>query len=387
MFDAHSVNFTIVYSFTSLSEWERYGGFPSNRLLQARDGCLYGTSRGGGLHKVGHIFRLDPSTGTLDKLYHFNWEEGRSPLGKLLQTDDGNFYGTTEMGGSENCASGCGTIFRLSPQGHFTTLHFFGGGHYGFRPCAGLIRARDGYFYGTTLSGGAVRSYWPGGAPNGHGTVFRLSLDGHLTIVHAFELHDGGGPCSELIEGRDGYLYGTTRGAGLLKNQRSGQGTIFRLSLDGNLTTLHTFDGEDGSGVSGVIQARDGHLYGTTAYGGFYNRGTIFRHNLESGLTSTLHSFRGTDGSGAETGVIQARDGCLYGTTRGIDRANALGTIFRITPDGRFSMLYIFYVETSSPWTGLVEAGDGYLYGSTIGNDDYGAKIYRITPGPTSDAE
>jgi uncharacterized repeat protein (TIGR03803 family) len=130
---------------------------------------FYGTTFGGGANNNGTVFKIT-SSGTLSTLYSFcfqpNCADGRNPYAGLIQATDGNFYGTTEQGGVNNCAQhyGCGTVFKITPSGTLTTLYSFSNGPGGALPDAGLIQARDGNFYGTTSAGGA----------HGYGTIFRL---------------------------------------------------------------------------------------------------------------------------------------------------------------------------------------------------------------------
>ena len=91
-----------------------------------------------------------------------------------MQGSDGNFYGTTFDGGA-NCNAGCGTVFKITPSGTLTTLHSFDSAD--GLPCAGLIQATDGNFYGTTAAGGA----------NDNGTVFKITPGGTLTTLYSFE--------------------------------------------------------------------------------------------------------------------------------------------------------------------------------------------------------
>ena len=117
------------------------------------------------------MFKITPS-GTLTTLHSFAGypSEGGTPVGGLIQATDGNFYGATEVGGANNnCynGTGCGTVFKVTPNGTLTTLYSFCSQNNcpdGYYPSAGLMQASDGNFYGTASSGGA----------NGDGTVFRL---------------------------------------------------------------------------------------------------------------------------------------------------------------------------------------------------------------------
>jgi uncharacterized repeat protein (TIGR03803 family) len=274
-------------------------------LILATDGNFYGTTAGGGFANSGTIFRITPG-GKLTTLHSFcsqaDCPDGYFPTGTLLEGWDGNLYGTTEEGGSENL----GTIFRVTPTGRFTTIHsFVGAPTEGSNPYAGLIQASDGNFYGTTVEGGSTDG----------GTVFRISSTGELTTLHNFSGGDGLEPADALVQGADGDFYGTTELGG-----ENGNGTVFKFTASGTLTTLYSFCGQpscyDGSLPFGkLIQATDGTFYGTTYGGG--NKGgygTVF--NVTSyGTLSTLHSFDNSDGAYPIGGLLQATNGVFFGAT------------------------------------------------------------------------
>src|SRR5205823_1861995 len=141
-----SGSYTNLYSFGS---YPSDGTGPRGGLVQGSDGNFYGTAFLGGAHVNGTVFRISP-TGSETNIYHFGlpFGDGRHPYASLVQGSDGNFYGTTEVGGTNLC--GCGTIFRITPSGTYTTLYSFAGGpNDGYLPFAGLLQGSDGNFYGT----------------------------------------------------------------------------------------------------------------------------------------------------------------------------------------------------------------------------------------------
>lgn len=165
--------FTTLHSFSEFSN--------ANALIEGLDGNLYGTTANGGVLAKGTVFRIAPG-GQLTTLYNFcsqtNCSDGEFPVAGLVQGTDGNFYGTTELGGTNNDAScdgfGCGTIFQITPAGKRTTLYNFcsqTGCTDGSQPQAALIQASDGTFYGTTYQGGTTNCN-----NIGCGTVFSLSM-------------------------------------------------------------------------------------------------------------------------------------------------------------------------------------------------------------------
>jgi uncharacterized repeat protein (TIGR03803 family) len=377
------------------------GNRPDAGLVEGRDGYLYGTTYGGGYTNLnggfgyGTVFRISPS-GDFKNLHSFSVSDGVYPEAALVRGNDGNFYGTTEAGGtSTNCGIGCGTVFRISPGGDFTNLHSFSGSD-GSAPRAGLAQGSDGDFYGTTYWGGA----------NGDGTVFRISPKGNFTSLHSFSGDDGNRPDAGLVQGSNSNFYGTTQFGGTSTNCGGGCGTVFRISPGGSLTNLHSFAGYPTDGAepqAGLIQASDGSFYGTTPTGGASNAGTfgvgagtVFRITADGDLTN-LHSFAFSDGTNPKAGLVQGNDGNFYGTTP-LSGLNGAGTVFRISPTGDFTNLYSFCSVTDTNGnagsTGdchdgadsqgsLVQGKDGDFYGTTyyggIGSNGFGyGTVFRL---------
>ncbi len=286
------------------------GSFPVGELLQASDGNFYGETYTGGPQNMGTLFRITPA-GTLTTLHTFADTDGRAPTGGLIEASDGNFYGTTALGGLGES----GTVFRLTPEGVFTVVHEFGYPD-GFWPQTKLLQASDGNFYATTNRGGA----------NNWGTIFRMTLNGDVTTLYSFcfgTCTDGAAPAGALIQASDGNLYGTTS-----QGPPNIAGTVFRTTLDGTLTTLHAFNGNDGGGpIAGVVEATDGNFYGTTTGTCYGSCDTIFRMTPQ-GAATTLHTFNQTEGA-RPLGLLQTPDASFYGVTiQGAPYGD--GSIFRI---------------------------------------------------------
>jgi len=272
-----------------------------------------------------------------------------------------------------------------SPAQVFTTLANFGGSN-GSNPFAGLVQGFDGNFYGTTYYGGA----------NNSGTVFKITPAGKLTTLYRFCAQsgcvDGANPSASLVQASNGDFYGTTLAGGA-----NNDGTVFKITTMGTLTTLHSFDGGDGMNPSaGLIQATDGNFYGTTRGGGAIGGGTVFKIT-PSGTLTTLYSFCGencTDGFTAYAGLVQGTDGNLYGTTQyggGYDGFGycfdyGCGTVFKITLSGTLTKLYSFCNHNNCsdgalPDAALIQATDGNFYGTTaLGGANQGGAVFRITP-------
>ena len=281
------------------------------------------------------------TTGTFTTLFSFDNMDGAFPFnGALVQATNGDLYGTTAGVG----ANGHGTVFKITPSGTLTTLYGFGSQTTdGYGANAGLVQATNGYLYGTTEFGGA------GPYGSGGGTVFKITPSGTLTTLYSFCLQsgcpDGELPLSGLVQGTNGYLYGTTAAGGANGNL----GTVFKITPSGTLTTVYSFcsqsgcaDGDDP--VAGLVQATDGNFYGTTDYGGagkYGSGGTVFKIT-PSGKLTTLYSFcsqsRCTDGEYPYAALVQATNGDFYGTTYvggatigGCMLGNGCGTVFSLS--------------------------------------------------------
>lgn len=247
---------------TNLHNFDFTDGSEPAGLVQAADGNLYGMTFLGGAFESGTVFKITPS-GTLTTLYSFSFENGDGvyPGGPLVQASNGDLYGSTQGGGT----SGLGTLFEITPGGTLTTLHSFSGAD-GASPEGALIQATDGNLYGITPAFGAY----------GYGTVFKMTLSGTLTTIYNFcalsGCSDGAQPYAGLVQATDGNFYGTTELGGANQVCYFGSytcGTLYSITPDGVLTVLHRFDYSDGQfPLTALTQDTNGVLYGTVNEGG-----------------------------------------------------------------------------------------------------------------------
>ena len=275
--------------------------------------------------------------------------------GPLIEASDGNFYGTTSVGGVYNR----GTIFRMTRDYRLSILYTFSGAFDGGYPVGQLLQASDGHLYGATYRNGAYDQ----------GILYRITLDGEFTILHAFNLAvDGRYPTGSLVQGTDGLLYGTTTGGGCCSAPID-QGMAFRSTLDGIVTVLHRFAGgmNDGWFPGPLIQAADGNLYGKTWMGGYFNLGVLFRMT-PAGDVTIMHRF--TEGMPSDSGnatsrtLAQGIDGNIYGNY------GCFAGIFRMTLQGVFSHLTSLpgsCTYSGPPFVELLAGRDGLLYATTSG--------------------
>jgi uncharacterized repeat protein (TIGR03803 family) len=377
------------------------GGLADVALVQGLNGNFYGTSYVGGAHQnnqycagdsgCGTVFEVT-SAGKLTTIYNFcsrtNCADGALPNALVLATN-GNFYGTTQTGGT----NGGGTVFEITPAGKLTTLYRFCATNCADGADPGpLVQAADGNLSGATVSGGIFNG--DAGCPNGCGTIFKITPKGALTTLYSFcpidgQCPDGQFPVS-VTQASNGNFYGVTQSAGA-----NGRGTVFEMTPLGDLTTLHSFCQQsgcpDGNTPLGMLmQAANGKLYGTTEYGGSDpGGGTVYEITLAGNLT-ILYNFCSqancTDGSNPIAGLVQGTDGNFYGTTWTGGNAQAslcsgsgCGTVFELTPAGKLTTLYGFCpapqkycTDGAYPVAGLVQATTGTLYGvADKGGADY----------------
>jgi uncharacterized repeat protein (TIGR03803 family) len=351
-----------------------FGSFPSDGtqpfagLVQGRDGNFYGTTYHGGTNNDGTVFRISPG-GSETILHTFTGVNGAFANG-LVQGSDSNFYGTTFGGGTNNN----GTLFRIGPGGAFTNLYsFVGSPNDGQGPFAGLLQGSDSNFYGTTYYGGT----------NGVGTVFRINSSGSYTTLYSFAgfPNDGAHPEAALVQGSDGNFYGTTIAGGT-----NGVGNIFRITPGGSETNLHSFVGSPNDGAeptAALVQGSDGNFYGTTHDGGTNGVGTLFRISSGGNYTN-LYTFVGfpSDGSFPGAGLVQGSDGNFYGTTI-TGGANHNGTLFRISPGGAYTSLYSLGnspTDGHQAQNGLVQGSDGSFYGTAmVGGTNNVGTVFKLT--------
>jgi uncharacterized repeat protein (TIGR03803 family) len=324
-----------------------YGG-----VIMDSSGNLYGTTKYGGALNQGAVFELAHGSGTITTLFSFNGTNGSQPYASLIMDSSGKLYSTTLFGGANND----GTVFELAQGSHtITTLASFNRTD-GADPWAGLIMDSSGNLYGTTLEGGASND----------GTVFELAHgSGTITTLSSFNDTDGEYPKAGLIMDSSGNLYGTTHDGGA-----SNDGTVFELAHgSGTITTLASFNGTDGAhpyDEEGLVMNSSGNMYGTTAYGGGSNDGTVFELAHGSGTITTLASFNGTDGAHPYGGLRMDSSGNLYGTTH-FGGASGNGVVFELAHGSGTITPRVLFNRTDGrhPQAGLIMDNSGNLYGTT----------------------
>lgn len=369
--------FRSLYSFPSDSS---SGQEPFATLTVGPDGNLYGTAIKGGAEDAGTAFKVSIASETVSILGHFDGETtGSRPFGRLLNLGDDFLYGVSEKSSYTRTDWG-GTVYRVNPNGGIQQIYQLpaeapdelnpipsnpralvstednvlqvlcadypglwqvplGGGeaHVAYSFAADdidgghartIIQGSDGYLYGTTIGSSDA-----GDAPRGRGTIFRMNPDGTgMTLLHDCQYASGTRPHGALVEGPDGNFYGVMRAGALKPSGGGGAGCVYRITPTGDYTALYHF----GTGANDLrapygdlLLASDGLLYGTTREGGASTLGGVFRIQTNGSGYRVLHSFNDANGAYPEGGLVQAANGDLYGTTT-LGGSGGNGTIFKL---------------------------------------------------------
>jgi uncharacterized repeat protein (TIGR03803 family) len=358
-----------------------------DQLIQGSDGNFYGTSALGGANGHGNIFEMAPS-GTLTVLYSFTGgADGCRPQGPVFRDSNGDIYGTTYQCSDPKCR--CGAFFKLDTNNTLTVLHTFtrgadGKGEDGEFPSNNIVSV-NGELYGTTESGGST----------GFGVIYKITKGGHYTVAYDFGLDQGQGSQGDLTRDSAGNIYSEIHfGLG---------GALFELDTAGIFSVLHTFAGgaDDGSGPVGrLLREPTGTITGAAQFFNVktdLNRcGLIYRLESDGTVTALHHFFGGAGGCSPQTGLIDV-GGALYGTTALGGDASCpnyqpdlgCGVLFQISRTGAYSVVHTWTgPDGGLPQDELTKGNDGNVYGITkqggTGSCDNGVPgcgvIFKYTP-------
>lgn len=311
------------------------GRSPFGSLTKGDDGAFYGTTGANWAQpnampsgEVDVAFKVTVA-GEYSVLAHFGGSSGNgaNPCNKLFKGSDGNFYGTTTLGGENDK----GSVFKMTPSGTVTVMASFtsyaSSGRY---PTSGVIIANDGNFYGV------AKPHYPDFGETE--VIFKMTPEGTLSKLASFPSDQPDARIfRNLVQGPDGSLYGASYYGG-----SSNKGSIFKVTLSGTFTTLVSFDGSNGQGADGLMLASDGNFYGVTE--GNQDRlpsggvdvdhlGTVFKMT-PSGTLTTIFEFKNASYGAFPFGpLVQGDDGMLYGTTKR-DGYYDTGSVYRISTSG-----------------------------------------------------
>lgn len=346
-------------------------------LTLASDGFLYGATRNGGDASAGTLFRMRPEGYGYQTLRFLDpVNDGSNPAGGAIEGSDGLLYGTTSLGGTNES----GTLWRMRRDGRgFKVLRHFRSSNDCRNPQSELVEGRDGRLYGTTLGGGGF----------GRGGVFSINKDGsNYRVLTGFGRGEPDAPHSPtggLIEGPDGAFYGTTELGG-----EANKGTVFRMTTNGVYAVLKSLGLVTGGGEfpnGTLLLDTNGMLFGTTYAGGTSGFGTIFKLNLDGSDFTVIKNLGVAAGEGREprAGLIEAPDGSLLGTTR-IGGSGNQGTIFRLRKDGTGYQNFRSFGaagDGARPRAALMQAPGGVIFGTSFGGgvNDLGVLFRIFTPG------
>jgi uncharacterized repeat protein (TIGR03803 family) len=385
--EAKAQTFQILYSFPGGLN----GAGPTGSLVMDSSNNLLGTTTNGGDTGCGSyigcgvVYKLSLSGAESTLTSFHKLPDAQYPLAGVIW-NGGHYYGTTETGGT---GGGFGTVFSVTPGGSRSILYSFQGSADGQLPFSGLTRDQSGSLYGTTEYGGSYTTC----TTYGCGTVYKVDKNGNHTVLHAFTGLDGAYPFGGVIGDAAGNLYGTTQSGGS-GPCTGGCGVVFKLDTAGNETVLYNFQGYPTDGVgptTTLVTDPEGNFYGTTYGGGTDGEGTIFKLSPQ-GLLTTLHNFSARrDGGAPSMGVIRDSRGNLYGTTYfggstscGLHE-HGCGVVYRLTPTGQFIVLHLFVGGPSDgenpTWGNLLLDSSGNLYGvATSGGAYSSGVVFKITP-------
>ncbi len=272
---------TVLHTFTGTPD-----GFGPGILTQYSDGNFYGVTSTGGANNVGSMFKITPA-GTLTTIYSFS-PSNPYPTYGLTVGNDGNFYGTTGSPGSMGGNSG--SVFKITPSGVLTLLHTFTSDPDGSSPESGVILGRDGNFYGTTEFGGTFDGLF------GYGTIFKMTPSGTVTILHSFSGTEyAAHPTAPLIQATDGNFYGVI--SGCAEFGCGGPNDVFKMTPSGTVTVIEQLTGTANGSYPywPLVQGTSGVLYGVAQQGGTTNGGTLFTVNIGAAAFVNLQSTSGKE--------------------------------------------------------------------------------------------
>ena len=369
--------FSGLTGFTVLHVFQGVEGIqPQSPPVQDTAGNLYTTALGGSLNGYGAIYEVtSPTAGAL--VYAFGGatgtNDGAFPYSSLLLDSSGNLWGTTNAGsasctvdtGGGGCDTALGTVFKFNPSsGAEAVVASFAGAPTANRPTGGLVQDAAGNFYGVTQYGGT----------HDQGTVFKMDSLGNVVTLYSFTSGtDGSRPGAyrsneSLVMDSSGNLYGTTAAGGAY-----GQGTVFKITnpvTSPTYSLFHSFGAAPGYSnmpVGTLTMDSAGNFYGVTEDGGNYSYGNVYKLNSAGTTETDLYDFQGGTDGGYPVGQV-AVDGAgnVFGSTT-FGGAHGVGGIYTVTPMGTETVLYSFNTSTDgSGANGLILSPDGNLFGTSF---------------------
>jgi len=298
----------------------------------------------------------------------------------IIERRDGQFLGTTNslpLAIPSPPLGRGGTLFAMDAAGVRTTLHTF-------------VVALLGDVFGTPMG-----NLFEGTDGTVYGTTYSLN-DSFIPPGEVFKISPGGvytrlalsnSLRAGVIQARDGNLYGVTEG-NFVDIALRFPGKVFRVEANGTLTTVHAFqiDGDSFNPVGELVEIDDGSLYGTTAGGPLslvgpnptQIPGVIFRVDPTTGAYAVRYRF--PERVVPVGRLIQGTDGLIYGTTTN-GGASGLGTVFSLDAAGTLTTLHEFTgADGATPQAGVIQGSDGRLFGTTRDGGAFGhGTVFAMT--------
>ncbi|MCB0381379.1 MAG: T9SS type A sorting domain-containing protein, partial [Flavobacteriales bacterium] len=293
-----------------------YNNIGSLTLL--RNGKILGINSSGGNNNLGVLYDYDYVTNNITKKLDFNGvSNGSNPCGTILETTNGSFFGMTTEGGVNNT----GILYEFDTITNSLTKIIDFQDSIGTNPFGSLHQSANGKIYGITQGGGIV-----------NGVVFEFDTISQIPVkkINLNWAEDGSIPQQHLLKANDGNMYGVTASGGTYN-----LGTLFRINLtNGVYTKLHDFGdiSQERTPLSGLIQATNGKIYGTTSYGGITEGGVIFEYDIiQNSYIKKVEIDRNNHGNFSQSTLLEASDGNIYGCASAGGIYNA-GTLFQYNP-------------------------------------------------------
>jgi uncharacterized repeat protein (TIGR03803 family) len=383
---ADGLQFSVLHTFDvadALTGASQTGSQPDTRPVLGADGAVYGMTYTGGVNGNGVIYRYDSESGKYSVLHTFGAldanganSDGANPGVALTRGHDDVFYGMASFGGP----NGTGTIFKITASGKFTVLHAFSAvdaslhNTDGANPLRTVIIGADGNLYGTTRLGGQNTC---GPRASGCGVAWVMTPWGGFSVLHQFLATEG--HAASLLQARDGFMYGCA----VFPFAAAGAGTLFRMAPSGgHFEILHRFSAVDVKGANSdgadcyepLVETDPGVFYGSTTYGGPNGNGVVFRYSpAKAGQLEIVHAFNASnaagenaDGANPFARLTRGEEGALY-STASYGGAYGNGVVYRIRPNGNFTVLHTF--SATSPITGSNVDGANPDYGVLVDGD------------------
>lgn len=324
---------------------------------------LLGTCTKGGI-QFGTVFSFNPDSNYFNKVCNVNGKPGDDPVSNLIEASNGKLYGMTKRGGIFIQ----GVIYEYDPANNKYKCLFQFHDSLGSYPFGALVHASNGKLYGTTCNGGKKN----------FGVIFEFDISTNsYSKKFEFDSVTGFYPTGDLIEASTGKLYGL-----LHHGNNTTYGALFEFDFISNSYTIrHNFTNLTDGGMysgGGIELASNGEIFGTTAMGGAYNNGVIFKYNLTNHQFQKVFDFNDSSFTGKMPfcALSEVSPGQLYGTSQSGGNYG-WGVIFEYNYlTNTFNKKFDF-MKSNGYWpvASLFKANNGKLYGTCLGGGKFNGGV------------